>query len=419
MFWLFRQKIDKSNRAPIYIRLTIDGMEKDMSSGRKVEPKHWDEKTKRDRGDTQEARENNKKIDEIRRNLELHFDVLRSQYEVVTPTMLKNSFLGKPAEWSDEKEKKEKGAKRTLLAAADAFLEEMQRKVDLKHLKKSTKTTWETSRKHLGDFVGRRSKDKDISLESVNKVFANDFIKYLTIEKDEPLQPISAVKKITHLKAFVEYAHSNEWTENDRLANFSYTVPAKKVKPLEFDQVMQIYQKEMPNKRLETVRDLFIFQCFTGFAYIDFKNLTRDDLQDYGEEGGRWIIRDREKTEGGEIITILPVVEEILEKYKDNRLVKSRNVLMPVISNQKYNGYLKEVGTICNLNRSLNTHLARHTFGHIMLNICFLPLEDVGRMMGHSSLRSTANYCQVGRERIKKSMGLAKEKLSAISAGVF
>ncbi|MGE6221519.1 Arm DNA-binding domain-containing protein [Nubsella zeaxanthinifaciens] len=100
MFWLFRQKIDKSNRAPIYIRLTIDGMEKDMSSGRKVEPKHWDEKTKRDRGDSQEARENNKKIDEIRRNLELHFDILRSQYEVVTPTMLKNSFLGKPGGYS-------------------------------------------------------------------------------------------------------------------------------------------------------------------------------------------------------------------------------------------------------------------------------------------------------------------------------
>lgn len=411
MFWLFRAKADKKGLAPVYAKLTIEGEDVDISIGRKVSPEYWDEKQKRDLENTREAKLTNQKIDEARIDLERHFAVLQTMYERITPQMLKNRFRGLDAEWSAESVKRERTAKRTLIASAEAYIADMEKMVELGQRVKGTKKNWNTSIKHLKEFVQNYTGSADIPLEEVNKNFASEFVRYMTLYRTPVLQGTSAQKKITHLKAFVEYAVDKQWTERSWIAKFSYTVRPNKVNPLEYADVMKIYHKEFDNPRLERIRDLFIFQCFTGYAYGDFQKLTREHLVDHGAEGGKWLVKDRNKTDETELVPVLPIVEQLIEKYGNDPALKQKGALLPVISNQRYNGYLKEIGTLCNISRELNTHLARHTFAHLMLNVCFLPMEDVGRMLGHSSTRSTARYCQVGKQRVKHNMEMVREQL--------
>src|SRR5690606_18640252 len=116
------------------------------------------------------------------------------------------------------------------------------------------------------------------------------------------------------------------------------------------------------------IRDSFIVQCFTGFAYQDILNLGPDNIVLVGKNAERWLIKERGKTEVNEMVPILPVVEEIIEKYKNDPLCARRKRLFPVCGNYHYNVYLKELADICGITRELNTHLARHTFADIILN---------------------------------------------------
>jgi site-specific recombinase XerD len=154
-------------------------------------------------------------------------------------------------------------------------------------------------------------------------------------------------------------------------------------------------KKKLPIARLSEVRDAFIFQCFTGIAYQDIYNLTPENIILVGRDRQRWLIKDRGKTEVSEMVPILPIIEDLIEKYRSHDYCVEYNKLIPINSNTRYNGYLKEIAAICGVNRELKTHLARHTFADIVLNNG-ASLEDVSRMLGHKSMRTTQRYATVG-----------------------
>jgi site-specific recombinase XerD len=184
----------------------------------------------------------------------------------------------------------------------------------------------------------------------------------------------------------------------------------KEVMPLELFEVEAIHKKEIDIDRIGEVRDAFIFQCFTGFAYQDMYNLSPENIVKVGRSGEKWLIKDRGKTEVTEMVPILPVVQELIDKYKNHPYCKVNNRLIPVNSNFRYNVYLKELAVICGIKRPLNTHLARHTFADMMLNNG-VPLEDVGKMLGHRNIRTTQRYARVRKQRISDHMALVKQKL--------
>ncbi|WP_343748148.1 site-specific integrase [Fluviicola sp.] len=413
MFWLFKSKADKKGLAPLYAKLTIEGEDVDLSIGRKVNPAFWDEKEKIDLDTSQYSNDTNFRIREAKRELERHFDVLCGEHAKVTPQMVKNRYQGKAVDWSIESEKLEREKQTDLIAVAKIVMGELEQKVESSEMKKSTLVTWQTSFKHITEFVKYLTGKTDTPIDAVNKDWIKAFIKYMTIERTVRLQATSTEKKIIHLKAFVEYAYDKGWIEINKISKFSYNPAEKKVKPLEYEQVLKIQEKDIKNERLALTRDLFVFQCYTGFAYSDMRALTLENFVEHGDEK-KWLIRDRTKTMSDEIVPVLPVVEQIINKYQTHPLVLAKGVLLPVRSNQNYNGYLKEVGDLCGINRDLTTHLARHTFAHIMLNVCYLPMEDVGRMLGHRSAKSTVKYCQVGKGRLIDSMSSAQNKLNSI-----
>lgn len=126
-----------------------------------------------------------------------------------------------------------------------------------------------------------------------------------------------------------------------------------------------------------------------------------DHIVKVGLSAERWLIKDRGKTGVSEMVPILPIIEELTAKYKTDPYCIINNRLIPVNSNSTYNGYLKEIAAICGIGRELNTHLARHTFADIMLNSS-IPLEDVGKMLGHRNIRTTQRYAHVRKNRLIK-----------------
>ncbi|WP_316801599.1 site-specific integrase [Pedobacter frigidisoli] len=159
---------------------------------------------------------------------------------------------------------------------------------------------------------------------------------------------------------------------------------------------------------MDKVRDAFVFQCFTGFAYQDIYALTPQHIKKHGVERERWLVKERGKTKVTEMVPVLPIVDEIIDKYKDDPYCRFKNSLLPVNSSAKYNTYLKELADICGIGRELNTHLARHTFADIMLNVLEFPLEDVSKMLGHKSIRTTQRYARVKKRRIGNRMNAVK-----------
>jgi site-specific recombinase XerD len=158
---------------------------------------------------------------------------------------------------------------------------------------------------------------------------------------------------------------------------------------------------------IDEVRDAFIFQCFTGFAFQDVHVLKTENIVRIGIKGERWLIKDRGKTGVSEMVPILPIIETLLEKYK-RHACRERGLLIPVNNNAKYNLYLKELAVICGINRELNTHLARHTFADLMLNVFGFSLEEVSKMLGHKTVRTTQRYAKVRKNKISKTLARVK-----------
>lgn len=146
-----------------------------------------------------------------------------------------------------------------------------------------------------------------------------------------------------------------------------------------------------------------------GIHYQDVYALRPSHITKVGSKGERWLQKDRGKTKVLEMVPLLPVAEEIIARYAYHPYCRIKNCLLPINSNARYNNYLKELAVICDIDRELNTHLARHTFADMMLNNG-VPIEDVARMLGHKNIRTTQRYTRVGKERINVSMGAIKTR---------
>jgi site-specific recombinase XerD len=183
------------------------------------------------------------------------------------------------------------------------------------------------------------------------------------------------------------------------------------------EEVLTIYTKQFKTERLNLVKDIFVFSCFTGLAYIDVKNLTKSRIN-IGIDGGKWIFTHRQKTETASHIPLLPIAEEIIQKYKEHPQCVNEDKLLPVLSNQKMNGYLKEIADICEIDKNLTFHLARHTFATSITLSNGVPIESVSKMLGHKNLRTTQHYAKVLDKKVSEDMAILKDRFYSLAKNV-
>ncbi|WP_052495944.1 site-specific integrase [Pedobacter lusitanus] len=278
--------------------------------------------------------------------------------------------------------------------------------VDKKKRSGGTLRHWRTTRRKIHDFIIFKFELDDIPLVDIKESFAEHFYDYLTVSVPESLAENTALKHVSKAKQILKRAKKKKLIKENPIGEFSCYCQDPEVEPLEIYEVDKIYRKSLPIQRLDQARDGFIFQCFTGFAFQDIRDLlTLDHIIHVGVNGERWLIKKRGKTDVFEMVPILPIIEELIKKYENHpcRILHTR--LIPIFSNANYNGYLKEIAAICGINRELKTHLARHTFADIIINVLGMDLEDLMRMLGHKNIRTTQRYVKIRKIRISRNIG--------------
>ena len=395
LFYLKRNAIRKDGRMPIITRVTVDGIIAQFNTKLEIQPNNWSVKMSKVIGQSSDSKQYNAQLNEIKASLHAIYHELQRKDNYVTSEKVKNEFLG----ISENHE--------TLLSLFQKHNEDVQRLVGVSK-SAGTFQKYEVTRKHLQKFIQFKYQITDISLKEIKHVFLCDFEIYLLTEAGCGTN--TTAKFLQLLKRIILIARNNGLITIDPYANYKIHLAKVDRGYLTQENVEKILKKQFSIKRLELVRDIFIFSCFTGLAYIDVKNLTEKNIRT-SFDGNLWIMTKRQKTKVESNILLLDVPKMILEKYKGK---SPNNQLLPILSNQRMNSYLKEIGDVCEIDKELTFHLARHTFATTITLAKGVPIETVSKMLGHTNIRTTQIYARITDSKISNDMQALAGKLQGI-----
>jgi len=373
----------------IMARITIDGKLCQFSTKQSILPNNWSVASGKAKG--KDAGKINALLDDIRSALNTIYHEMQRRDNYVTAEKVKNEFLG-------HTEKHE-----TILSLFQKHNDNMKQLVGISRTI-ATYRKYEVTRRHLADFIHDKYNLSDIPIREITPMFITDFELYLRTACKCGYN--TAAKFLLFLKSIIIVARNNGILTKDPFAN--YKIQMKKVDRgyLTEDEIKIILKKKMVSERLEHVRDLFIFSCFTGLAYSDVANLREENIRK-SFDGKLWIMTKRQKTNTDVNVPLLDIPKMILKKYK-GKLPNGK--ILPVISNQKLNAYLKEIADICGIKKNLTFHLARHTFATTTTLAKGVPIETVSKMLGHTNIETTQIYARITNSKIGNDMqGLDKK----------
>ncbi len=396
MFMIRRARRLKNQEVPIYMRITVDGERAEISIKRSVNPEYWNEVKGNAKSGTPYAKELNFFLEQIRHKVYEHQQDLINRNKVVTSTSLKNAFLNIGED--DHK---------TLLQAYEEHNATLKLRID-KGISRSTFIRHTTSKKHLEKYIQTEYKKNDILIRDVDHTFIVKYETYLRVKRN--CNNNTTVKYIRNLGKIIREGMKRDWIKVDPFRNLKFRTEEVDKPFLNRTELDAIINKQLNLIRIAQVRDIFVFCCFTGLAFIDVKSLSRKDLE-AGVDGNLWIKKQRHKSKQWAHIPLLPIAKQIIERYSTNPECLRRDVLLPVPSNQKMNAYLKEVADLCGITKNLTTHCARHTFATTVTLANNISMESVSKMLGHSSLAMTKKYARILDSTIGTEMNQLAEKL--------
>ncbi|EIJ40683.1 site-specific recombinase XerD [Galbibacter orientalis DSM 19592] len=396
LYYIKKSKVDSNNKCNIYMRITIDGKRAEFSVNRKVQQDRWIAKSGMARGSNPEINELNNYLNKVKTAiLNKHQEFITNE-KALTAIALRDAYLGK--------NKKHKMLLR--------IFQEHNDKVDSligKDFSAGTAERYRTAKKHIENFIKHEYKLNDIPVTDVDYQFISGFEYYLkTVRK---CSHNTAIKYITNFKKIIRIALANDWIKKDPFLNWKVRLKNVEREFLTKQEIETLLKKNLRTPRLEQVRDIFIFCCFTGLAYADVEKLNENDIT-IGIDGEKWIKTKRKKTNSKSNIPILPIAAMILDKYSDYKDNEGNNKLLPVLTNQKMNAYLKEIADLCGIHKNFTTHMARHTFATTVTLSNGVPIESVSKMLGHSSLKTTQHYAKILDMKISDDMNVLKQKFS-------
>ncbi len=396
LYYLRKSKVNAHGQMPIYQRITINGKRFDVSSGHFIEEDKWSSEAGKLKGNSEEARMINGQLEMMRAIVYETEKKLFMNEVPITFESFKNEYQGK------------KERERMLIP----IFEEHNRKIKelLGHdYAPGTLERYKTSLKHTKDFIYWKYNITDINIEKIDHAFIMEYEFYLRSVRK--CANNSAVKYIKNFHKIINQCIANGWLQKDPFVNYKSKMKEVVREFLTEKEVEDIINKEFVSERLELVRDIFIFSCFTGLAYIDVQQLTTENVA-LGIDGDKWIFKNRQKTDTASKIPLLPMAQEIITKYQNHPVCKNENRLLPILTNQKMNAYLKEIADVCGINKPLTFHIARHTFATTVTLSNGVPLETVSKMLGHTNLKTTQHYAKILDKKISEDMMILKSKFN-------
>lgn len=398
----FQVKSSKKNefgKAPIYARITINEVRTEFSLKRLIEPDKWINKAGIAKGNTEDAKNLNAHIAAVRTKLFQHYNKLLETDKHITAEVVKNSYFGITAK------------SKTIVEVFEYHNQQMKALIN-KDYAPGTYERYCTALSHTKEFLEYKYRVSDFPIKQVNYEFITEFEYFLKVVRK--CAHNTAIKYLTNFKKIMRICLGNGWIDRDPFINYHFQLKEVEREILMEHELQALADKEFATTRLDQVRDIFLFCCFTGLAYSDVKKLSKNHVL-IGIDGERWIKINRTKTDTRSSIPILPMAQSILDKYADHPKCCADKTLLPVSSNQKMNGYLKEIAAIAGIEKNITFHIARHSFATTVTLQNDVPIESVSKMLGHKSIRTTQHYAKVLDKKVSSDMQLLKSKLSKIN----
>ncbi len=386
-YYLYNQG-GESGSYPIYFRITYNRKKAELHTGFSCPIKDWnsqDQMTRSNHGINQELLNRKAKVFE-------YFLELKKNHKPVSATILKDLLSGKSK------------VQTFLLKYLENYIGELEIKKEIKPI---SLNKYKQSLTTLKEFILIKYKNPDIALEHLNFEFINAYD--LNLRQNYRLHKNTINKYHSRLRTLLLRAHGEGIIQKQPYVNFKLINQKTERDFLSQEDLDKITELDLShNKSLEKVKDIFVFSCYTGLRFQDAQNLT---IQNLTKLKNKTLLRYiQEKTGGAVDIPLLPIAKRIIEKYKDEPERKIFNKLLPKISNQKLNSYLKIIADQAGISRKLTHHMARHTFATTICLNNGMPLEDVSKLLGHTSLKTTQIYGRITQQRLIKSMDKIKSK---------
>ncbi len=397
LFWINTSRT-KNGQAPILARITVNGKRTNFSVQRKIELSKWNKSRSRANGSSIEVKKLNKYLDQVQVDIQDAYDQLVKEDEHISPQSIKARYFGE-----DRQE-------HTLLHLIDYHNNKME-----KVLSYGTLKNYFTTQRYIKVFLKKVLKSEDIYLSKLSYRFLVDFEDFLRkhtpTDHQKRMENNTIMKHIQRLRKMVTMAYKMEWIIKDPFIRFKANYIKKEREFLTASELDVVMDKSFKTERLELVKDLFVFSCYTGLSYIDVMNLNDDNIA-LGIDGNRWIYTSRQKTHNSVKIPLLEIPELLIEKYKGHHK-KQEGRVFPKMSNQKLNAYLKEIADVCEISKNLTFHVARHTFATTVTLSNGVPISTVSKLLGHSKIATTQIYARVLEHKVSSDMDNLKLKLKS------
>lgn len=397
LFYLKKPKVLIGSKVPIYVRVTVAGKRAEISTGRECLPEKWNAQAGRSNGTKEEVKALNSFLDTIQSKLQETHRLMMAAGELISAETLKNKYTGKGE------------MPRSLVA----IFEDHNKRVEAllgDEFAPGTLDRYKTSLKHTIAFMQWKYNISDIDIKRIDHSFIADYEFYLRSVRK--CANNTAVKYIKNFGKIIRICLANEWLTKNPFVNYKAKVKEVDRTFLVQEEIEAISQKHFNTDRLNLVKDIFLFSCFTGLAYIDVKKLTQNNIT-IGIDGEKWIYTNRQKTDTRSNIPLLPMAAEILLKYKDHPQCLNENRLLPILSNQKMNSYLKEIADLCGITKELTYHIARHTFATTVTLTNGVSIESVSKMLGHKSIKTTQHYAKILDSKVSDDMKMLRAKMAS------
>jgi integrase len=396
MFFLKHGRKLDNTEMYIYLRITVDGRSNELSTKRLWDPDKWNPRLGRATGTGEGSRTINTHLDTVLQEAHKARKVLMDNDREITAEAIKNQMLG-----IDDR--------KMILEVFQGHNNQVAALVPQEY-SPGTLDLFKRTLNHTRSFIQWKYRADDIDIRKLNYEFISQYAFWL--KSVRKCQHNSAMKYLTYFKKTVLLCVKYGWLKSDPFAGYNLNRKEVEKPYLTEDELERVASKVLRSVRLSNVRDIFIFCCYTGLAYIDAKQLKRSELVK-GFDGEQWIVKNRQKTESASRIPLLPAALRILRKYEDDPQCQAKGVVLPVLTNQKMNEYLKEIAERCDIEKLLTFHVARHTFATTVTLSNGVPMETVSKMLGHKNLRQTQHYAKIVDEKIAYDMNKLKKKLDA------
>ena len=401
LFSLRKPKGYTTGELPIYMRITANGDRKEVSAKLTCQPDRWNAQAQRAKGSSEAARTLNALLDSLERQVQDARLKLRERNSTVTIDAILKIITGQEEQ------------PRKLLEVFQQHNDKMATLENVEYAP-ATITRYDTTLSHTRLFIQWKYGLLDIEIKQLDFDFVSEFEFWLKSERK--CNHNSAIKYIGNLRKIVTYCVKSGWISKDPF--FAFKMSKKEVvrEYLSEDEFATMASKQFAIDRLSQVRDIFLFSCYTGLAFVDVFQLTPNRIGK-GIDGNQWIFTARQKTDTPTRIPLLPPAQAILDKYKNHPKCVAGGKVLPVLTNQKMNSYLKEIADLCGITKTLTFHIARHTFATTVTLNNDVPIESVSKMLGHKSIKITQHYAKIIDKKVSADMLLLQTRLAKQNIG--